>query len=335
MNTTPDITVVIPTYNRAAYLREAVDSVIAQDFQGRIEIALVDDGSTDDTPGAIRQYAERFADPAGRIRVIALHQRNQGQAVARNLAIANTTAPLIAFLDDDDVCEPGRLREQAAVFSGEPGVGLVHTSFRYIDERGTFTDAGPQRLDNALDGSCVRVLLDEMLVIFSTVMARRSVVEAVAADEPHGLAFDPQWVRAQDYDFVLRIARRSAFRFLRQPLLSYRLHGGNHAMAGANLKRTYGFHCRVQMDFARRHGAGIGVDGDTARCCAANFLFGRAEAAFWRRELEIARQLCDLANELELRDARFEELRRKAARPAWLYRVKDGFDRVLGKGGGA
>jgi glycosyltransferase involved in cell wall biosynthesis len=321
-----DVAVVIPTYNRADYLTQAVESVLAQTGDLRLQIVLVDDGSTDQTPRVIAEFVERYGHPSAKVMVRALHQRNQGQAVARNYAISQTTAPLIAFLDDDDVCEPNRLIRQAQALRDDPSIGLVHTSFRYIDEAGRFTDQGPQRLESKLDGDCVRTLLDEMWVIFSSVMARRSVIEQIAAMEPHGLPFDPQWVRAQDYDLVLRIASVSRFCYLREPLLRYRLHGGNHAMAAANLKRTYGFHCRVQMDFARRHGARIGVDEASAKRSAAAFLYGRAEASFWRRELEVARQLCDLADELQLNDPRFADLRRKASRPAWLYAAKDWVD---------
>ena len=327
----PDVAVVIPTHNRRDYLREAVESVLDQRFDGRTEIAVVDDGSTDDTASMIQEYVDRFDHPAGAMRVRYIHQQNQGQAVARNTAIAHTTAPLIAFLDDDDVCAPTRLATQADALRNDPGAGLVHTSYWYIDEHGRKSDPKPQRLDNPNHGPCVDTLLNEMLVIFSTVMVRREVVQRAAAAEPHKLPFDPQWVRAQDYDFVLRIARLSRFVYLPTPQLRYRLHGGNHAMAPANLKRTYGYHCRVQMDFARRWGRELGIDDAEAKRRAAQFLHGRAEAAFWRRELTTSQQLCTLATELGISDERFDTLARKASRPAWMYRFKDAIDHALGR----
>ncbi len=327
----PDVAVVIPTHNRRDYLREAIDSVLDQRFDGRTEIVIVDDGSTDDTAEMIRKYVDQPNASPGTMRVRCIYQPNQGQAVARNTAIAHTTAPLIAFLDDDDICEPTRLATQTDAMRNDPGAGLAHSSFWYIDEHGHKTNPKPQRLKNPNHGSCVDTLLNEMLVIFSTVMVRRDIAQRAAATEPHKLHFDPQWVRAQDYDFVLRIARLSRFVYLPTPQLQYRLHGGNNAMTPTNLKRTYGYHCRVQMDFVRRWGQELGIDDAEAKRRAARFLHGRAEAAFWRRELSTSQQLCALASELNCSDERFERIARKASRPVWMYRFKDAIDHLLGR----
>jgi hypothetical protein len=113
-----------------------------------------------------------------------------------------------------------------------------------------------------------------------------------------------------------------------EALTLYRLHGAHGAMS--NLKRAYGFHSQVQIDFARRYGKQIGIDEAEARRRAAAFVFGRAQAAFWRRQLDVVRDLCDLAREMGFSNAHFESLRRKACRPgaALIYRVKDALDRI-------
>ncbi|MAE68070.1 MAG: hypothetical protein CMJ18_27790 [Phycisphaeraceae bacterium] len=329
----PQVAVIIPTCNRAAYLCAAVESVIDQTFDERVEVLVVDDGSTDDTAQAIAAYVERFGPDHDRAMVRYLHQRNQGQAVARNTALAETEAPLIAFLDDDDLFEPTKLERQVAAMRADADLAVVHSSFRYIDGDGAPMEANrAERIDNPCRGRCVDVLLDEMVVVFSSVMIRRDVVMQAAAAEDHGLPFDPALARAQDYDLLLRAARLGPFAYLEQPLLRYRLHDANHAMSLEGLKRTFGFHCRVQMSFVERFGRDLGIGAEDGKAKAARFLHGRAESHFWKRQLEVTRQLCDLARELDLHDERFMELERRAAKPAWIYRLKDGLDCLLRRG---
>jgi len=326
----PDVAIVVPTYNRADMVGDAIESVLGQTFSGRIELVVVDDGSVDHTRQAVASYVERYQDPCQRVTIRYVHQANQKLSIARNTGIAHTTAPFIAFLDDDDVYEPSMLERQLNEMRG-PEVGFVHTSFRYVDQNGRFRDDGPQRLDNPCVGRCLDVLLDELLVVVSTVMVRRSTLLEAAAAEPHGQPFEPVWERSEDYDLALRMARICKFAYVPQPLLRYRLHENNIASSPTNQKRAFGYHCRAQLHFARRWGAEIGVDESDARRRAANFLFGRTESMFWQRNLKMTRQLCDLARELDLYDDRFAAVETRASRPAWIYSLKDRFDRVIGR----
>ena len=324
-----DVAVIITTCNRPDYLPQTLDSVLSQNYQGKVEIVVVDDGSKDHTRSVVEPYVQTYRDQSANRVVRYIYQENQGLACARNTGVYHSTAPLICFVDDDDICEPDKLRLQTQAMADDPQAGLCHTSFQYIDAAGRITSA-PQRLDNPCVGWCVRVLLKELLVISSTVMAKRQVLAEAAAAEPHGLPYDPQWVRSQDYDFALRMARISKFAYLPVSLLRYRFHSGNIAMSKGNIKRAFGFHCRVQMDFARRWGSEIGVDETVAREYVATFLHNRANSCFWKRELDTCRELCDLAGELNVSDSRFEALRKKASRPVWMYRIKDTVDRMLG-----
>jgi len=335
----PDFAVITPTFNRAALIPAALDSVLAQTVlnHGRsIEVAVVDDGSTDATAQVLERYlagpAAALAAAAGAVTIRYIPQGRLGVVAARNTAIAQTRAPYIAFLDSDDYWRPQKLERQLALMEFDPRVGVVHTAFRYVDENGAFVDQGPQRLDNPCVGACLDVLLREFLVIFSSVLIRRSVVDAAARAEPHGQPFDSRWTNAQDYDLILRAARLCRFAYVPEPLTLYRRHGGHGAMG--DLKRAYGFHSRVQIDFARRYGWEVGVDEAEARRRAAAFVLGRAQAAFWRRQMGVVRDLCDLADELGFADAAFASLRRKARRPgaAWIYRTKDALERLCGRG---
>jgi glycosyltransferase involved in cell wall biosynthesis len=326
-----DIAVITPTHNRATLICDALDSIIAQSFQGRIEVAVVDDGSTDDTEVVMQPYLKEYGDETGRLVIRYSKLDKQGVVVARNTAIAQTTAPLIALLDSDDYWEADKLQKQIDVLNGDDSIGVVHTSFRYVNEQNEFTDDGPQRLSNPCVGDCLDIMLDEFLVLFSSVMVRRSIVDKAAAAEQHGHPFDKRWTNSQDYDLMLRCARHCTFGYVAEPLTLYRVHGAHGAMG--NLKRAFGFHCRVQMDFVKRYGDQIGIGEAEIKKRVVNFVAGRAESMFWQRDFDKARDLCELARELDVYNDRFAAIEAKASRPAWLYKAKDAVDRVLGRNG--
>jgi len=325
-----DVAVIIPTYNRAAYIGTALDSVLAQTILNdgaRVEVAIVDDGSTDATDQAVAPYLQRYAAGGGPVRMSYTRLEKQGVVAARNTALAQTSAPLVAFLDSDDYWAPAKLERQIAGLGRDPDAGVSHTSFVYVNQAGFLTrDAGDkgERPDNPVVGRCARVLLREDLVIFSSVLMKREIIDQAARAEAHGQPFDPRWTNAQDYDLLLRAARLCGYTYIAQPLTFYRLHDSHGAMG--NLQRAFGFHARVQLDFARRWGQELNIDAAEARRCVTEFLHSRAEALFWQRKLDVAGQLCALAEELGVADARFAKLARKAARPVWLYRVKDAVD---------
>jgi len=324
------VAVIIPTFNRAPLLPAALDSVIAQTVPCKIEAIVVDDGSTDNTDQIIQPYLTRYGDPTNKVVIRYTRLNKQGVVTARNTGIAQTQAPYLAFLDSDDYWAPQKIEQQLQILEQDTQIGVVHTAFRYVDENDQFQDDGPQRPNNPCVGHCVDVLLDEDLVIFSSVLMRRSVIEQAAAAEPHGLPFDPRWTNAQDYDLLLRVARLAPFAYISQPLTLYRLHDGHGAMG--NLPRAFGYHCRVQIDFVRRYGNELGINDAQIKIRAGNFIFGRAKSAFWKRQFTVARDLCALARELEIDDDRFAKLRRKMFLwPAWMYKAKDHRDRLTGK----
>ena len=325
-----DVAVIIPTYNRAELLPKALDSVLAQTTGKTLDAIVIDDGSTDNTYKVMRPYLEQYGHPASKVFIRYTKRTKEGVVAARNTGLAETEAPLVAFLDSDDAWDPQKLEKQIAVMEGDTNVAVVHTSFRYVNDSDQFQDDGPQRLDNPCVGQCVDKLLDEDLVIFSSVLMRRSVIEQAAVDEEHGQPFDPRWTNGQDYDLLLRTARLGRFEYISQPLTLYRVHGGHGAMG--DLAKVFGFHCKVQIDFAKRHGEALGISEEDARRRAAKFLWGRAESAFWKRHLETASRMCDVAQELGFFDEKFADLKKRASQPSWLYGIKDKFDRLIGKG---
>jgi glycosyltransferase involved in cell wall biosynthesis len=323
-----DVAVIIPTYNRAALLPVALDSVLAQTAAARIEVAVIDDGSTDHTAEVIRPYLERCGEANAKVVIRYTQLNHQGVIVARNTGIAGTTAPLVAFLDSDDYWGETKLAQQLAALA-KPQAVCAHTAFRYVDEAGAFKDQGPQRLDNPCVGRCTSALLDEDRVIFSSAILRRSVLEKIAKREGHGRYFDPRFTCGEDYDLLLRASLLGEFAYVPEALTFYRVHGGQTGMD--NLRRVFGYHCRVQMDFTVRHGQELGVSAEDGRRRAAAFLRGRAEALFWQRQFATVRGLCALARELGVYDQAFADLEERTARPAWVYKLKDAVDRWRGK----
>jgi len=123
----PLVSVIIPVYNGARYLRAALESVFAQTYRP-FEVIVIDDGSIDDS-GAI---AQSFPD------VIYLHQENQGVATARNHGIETAQGEFIAFLDQDDLWAPEKLQLQIDYFLNHPDVGYTLTQQQYfLDPGGT------------------------------------------------------------------------------------------------------------------------------------------------------------------------------------------------------
>ena len=119
----PRISVIIPTYNSAVFLPEAVESVLSQTFLPQ-EVIVVDDGSTDNTEDVLEPF---------RRRIHYIRQENQGPAVARNRGIAEAKGDLIAFLDADDVWVPEKTEIQVKVLRENPRIGLVHSYFDRLD----------------------------------------------------------------------------------------------------------------------------------------------------------------------------------------------------------
>jgi glycosyltransferase involved in cell wall biosynthesis len=122
----PTLSVVIPTFNRARYLPDALESIVAQGID-RVQTIVVDDGSTDETESVIARYGSA---------VQYVRQPNRGTAAARNAGLALATGRFIAFLDSDDVWLPGKAKEELAILERDPSVDAVITdSERWLGHR--------------------------------------------------------------------------------------------------------------------------------------------------------------------------------------------------------
>jgi glycosyltransferase involved in cell wall biosynthesis len=220
------VSVIIPCYNAARFLGETLQSVLAQTHADTSAI-VVDDCSTDGTA----DIAARFG---ARVRVIRQH-RQGGVSAARNAALAVADGDAIAFLDGDDRWHPEKIARQVAYLEAHPEAGVVHTAVRHIDDASDEIDrpGGPIPWRIA-DGECLADLLAHNTITTSTVLVRRAVLGADRFPEDLRLG--------EDWDLWLRLAARTAFGYLAEPLTDYRLHDSNTTR---NLQR--GLHARLTV----------------------------------------------------------------------------------------
>jgi glycosyltransferase involved in cell wall biosynthesis len=201
-STQPLVSVVVPVFNAGVRLHEAISAIERQCYEP-VEIIVVDDGSTDDTPAAIRRLGSR-------VRV--LRQPNAGPAAARNRGLSIARGDLFAFLDADDLWPEGKLLLQVGRLTDDPDVDVVLGRISYVPESGSlvpdlrFEDPEARTISNVHLGSGVY---------------RRTAFERVGG-------FDETLRFSEDHDWFLR-AREAGLRIriLDEVTLLYRLHDAN------------------------------------------------------------------------------------------------------------
>jgi glycosyltransferase involved in cell wall biosynthesis len=193
------ISVIIPTYNRAAFVREAVDSVLAQSSSPG-EVIVVDDGSTDETRSVLAVHTER-------IRYV--RQLHAGVSAARNHGVALARGEWLAFLDSDDLWLPGKLAAQRRFMVDHPQSRIFQTEELWLRNGKRIN---PRKYHRKPDGYCFERLLERCLVSPSAVMVHRSVIDAVGG-------FDEAMPACEDYDLWLRIGCRYPIGLLKEPFV--------------------------------------------------------------------------------------------------------------------
>lgn len=209
----PLVSVIIPTYNRAAFVAKAVESVLNQTYK-RMEIIVVDDGSTDNTYEALKRYE-------GRIRYI--YQQRSERSRARNRGFRHSRGDYIAFLDSDDLWLPTKIKRQVRIFLEEPEVGIVYTDIEFIDKNGS--PYGGNICWEALKrrrASLYEDLMSENVISGSTssVLIRRECLEKV------GL-FDETMSACEDLDLWRRLAQHFQFSKIDMQLVRLTVHVDN------------------------------------------------------------------------------------------------------------
>lgn len=205
----PDITVLMPAYNAAKYLREAVDSVLQQTFTN-FELLIINDGSTDETAETALSFTDK--------RVTVVDCEHKGVANALNTGLKLANAPLIARFDADDICLPTRLETQFNFLHDHPEYVLVGSDAEYILEHGEFLFSfkciahSNEEVQNNLYVYCP--------FIHSSVMYRREAVIKAGGYHIHAHNFE-------DYLLWTNLAKTGKMQNLREPLIKVRLNASS------------------------------------------------------------------------------------------------------------
>ena len=200
------VTAVVPVYNSAGLLRDAVASIRSQGWPG-LRIVVVDDGSKDDTAGVAGELASDD--------LAVLRQSNAGPAAARNAGIALAQTDWIAFLDADDLWLPQKLQIQFEALQKSPGA-----AFAYGDALHRYPSG--QELRQRPRAAPRRLFLDLLLgpeFFTSSVIVRRSCFEEIGG-------FDPELRTGEDWDMWLRLSDRYESTYVPEPLIVYRVSEG-------------------------------------------------------------------------------------------------------------
>lgn len=235
----PLLSVVIPTYNHAHFLRQALDSVRAQTY-GNWEAIVVNNYSEDDTVDVV----QTLADP----RIHLVNFRNQGViAASRNEGIRHATGTYVAFLDSDDVWYPEKLAR--CVSNLESGCDLVCHG-----EVWTWEDGATRK---TVYGPASRARYASLLYRGNCISTSATVIRRSVLDRVGGFSEAPAFITAEDYDLWLRIARETErLCFIDEMLGEYRLHGGNASRAiTRNMQAELAV---IESHFSQEPNAGIG-----------------------------------------------------------------------------
>jgi GT2 family glycosyltransferase len=227
----PEVSIIVPAYNSAALLGEALGSVFIQTYRD-FEIIVVDDGSTDNTAAVVGPLVQQ-----GLIRYF--HQDKQGVSAARNRGIVEANGRYIAFLDSDDLFDREKLDIQVRYLKDHPEVGLVHSGFTKFDNSGK--DLG-YRDPAWFSGS----IYPQILLYWTTLMAVDAVLVRREVFDVIGL-FDTALSMGEDLDLWRRIARKYPFGFIEKSLARVRVHSGN--TSGDKLRATQGLSMYLEKAF--------------------------------------------------------------------------------------
>lgn len=200
MSTVPLVSVIIPTYNRAAWVKEAAASVLAQTFRD-YELLVVDDGSADATLEALVSLGRQ-------VKVLRLEQR-QGVSAARNLGAAAAQGEWLAFLDSDDLWLPDKLARQVEYLRAHPDLSICQTEEIWIRNG---VRVNPPRTHRKAAGDIFLASLERCMVSPSAVMLHRRLFAALGG-------FDETLPAGEDYDLWLRTAWREPVGLVPEPLV--------------------------------------------------------------------------------------------------------------------
>ena len=201
----PLVSIVLPTYNRAYLLKRAIQSVLNQTYRN-FELIVVDDGSTDNTKEVVEDFHDK------RIRYVA-HEKRRGANAARNTGIKLAEGEYVAFQDDDDIWLPRKLEIQIRVFqSSSRNIGVVYTGCWRIDYKRRKVFYLPSMKKSQIEGYIYSNILKENFIPTTTAVIKRECFQ-------HSGFFDENLPRLQEWDLWIRISKYYNFKYIDFPLV--------------------------------------------------------------------------------------------------------------------
>lgn len=222
---TPLVTCVVCAYDYGAYVEAAVRSVLGQRGlpDGALEVIVVDDGSTDETPQILASFGDA---------ITVIRQQNAGPAVATNRAIAQARGRYVSLLDADDEWLPDKLARHVALLEAHPEIGLVHGDMEVIDGAGRPTR--PSKYDwygeLPVIGRALGRLLAQNEATTSSITLRTDLAQAIPPT--------PAWAWCRDWWLAAHVAATHEVDALRDPVARYRIHGDNVSAQDAHSERA-------------------------------------------------------------------------------------------------
>jgi len=212
---TTTVCAIVPTFNRAAYLPECLESLLGQ-TRRLDQIIVVNDGSTDNTDEVLHAYV-------GKAQI--LTQANAGKSAALNNALSHCSADYVWICDDDDIAQPDACAALAGALDSNPDAGFAYGRYLRFCEVGGERQIVPMSYwPEHHERALFLELLERCFICQFSSMIRHSVYREVGA-------FDSKQLRSQDYDMILRIARNHSGAFVDKPLFLQRWHSGSRGAA--------------------------------------------------------------------------------------------------------
>jgi len=205
----PLVTIVTPSYNQAPFLEATIRSVLEQDYPN-IEYIVIDGGSTDGSLEIIRKYASRLAFWSS--------EKDRGQTEALNKGFARATGEIMAWINSDDIYEPGAVRSAVEAMQAHPEMGLVYGDANFIDDQAKVIGRFP-----AAQTDYQRLRRGYVHIPQQAAFFRRDLWQQVGP-------LDPSFFFAMDYDLWVRIAKLAPLLYVPRTWANFRLHGDSKTM---------------------------------------------------------------------------------------------------------
>ncbi len=215
----PEISVVIPTYNRFEMLKRALKSVLYQSFKD-FEIIVIDDASTDDTMGQLQSGFKPEIE-TGRIKHIR-NEKNQGRSACRNTGIKLSKTGLITFLDDDDYWLPDHLNSLNSFLNEHKNIGIAFSNWVLINEQTREKTPGITGIKTGTGDPYLKLMLRALIGYPSTGIIRTSLLEKTPG-------FNAKLPPREDWDFFTRCAMKGGIGFIDKTTVHIYVHAGSYS----------------------------------------------------------------------------------------------------------